>query len=143
MYPSEFCHIIISPIIQGAINSCLFAARHSFCSEATAGSTHVTKKSSSCGQEYALLFLLSVGDLLGHKVRLKLACGLPAGTQGVAHPFLPCGAKIFIAYKGGPVLTQVIDKAPAVPGREFDVTKALADKIGLTNVEQVKWAFAR
>lgn len=75
--------------------------------------------------------------------RNRTACGLPAGTQGVAHPFLPCGAKIFIAYKGGPVLTQVIDKAPAVPGREFDVTKALADKIGLTNVEQVKWAFAR
>ena len=46
-------------------------------------------------------------------------------------------------FGGKRVLTQVIDKGPAVPGREFDVTKALADRIGLEGVEQLKWAFAR
>ena len=73
------------------------------------------------------------------------ACGqaVSAHTLGVAHPVLPCGAKIFLDYHGKQVLTQVIDKGPAVPGREFDVTRALADKIGLDGVDQLKWAFAR
>src|SRR5581483_8066247 len=73
------------------------------------------------------------------------ACGQPVNAQtvGVAHPVLPCGVKIFLDYDGKEVLTQVIDKGPAVPGREFDVTRALADKLGLQGVEQLKWAFAR
>jgi rare lipoprotein A (peptidoglycan hydrolase) len=73
------------------------------------------------------------------------ACGqhVNARTLGVAHPVLPCGVKIFLDYGGKQVLTQVIDKGPAVPGREFDVTKALADKIGLQGVDQLRWAFAR
>jgi len=75
----------------------------------------------------------------------RTACGqhVDAHTLGVAHPVLPCGAKIFLDFGGKRVLTQVIDKGPAVPGREFDVTKALADKIGLVSVDQVRWAFAR
>jgi rare lipoprotein A (peptidoglycan hydrolase) len=73
------------------------------------------------------------------------ACGqrVDEHTLGVAHPVLPCGVKIFLDVGGKRVLTQVIDKGPAVPGREFDVTKALADKIGLQGVEQVRWAFPR
>ena len=75
----------------------------------------------------------------------RTACGqqVDEHTLGVAHPVLPCGVKIFLDYAGKQVLTQVIDKGPAVPGREFDVTKALADKIGLDSVDQVRWAFAR
>jgi rare lipoprotein A (peptidoglycan hydrolase) len=73
------------------------------------------------------------------------ACGqaVNAHTLGVAHPTLPCGVKIFLDYDGKRVLTQVIDKGPAVPGREFDVTRALADKIGLQGVDQLQWAYAR
>ena len=75
----------------------------------------------------------------------RTACGqrLASRALGVAHPVLPCGVKIFLEFNGKQVLTQVIDKGPAVPGREFDVTKALADRIGLHGVEQVRWAFAR
>ena len=78
-------------------------------------------------------------------VKKRTACGqqVDAHTLGVAHPVLPCGVKIFLEFGGKRVLTQVIDKGPAVPGREFDVTKALADRIGLEGVEQLKWAFAR
>ena len=77
--------------------------------------------------------------------RKVTACGqrVDGHTLGVAHPVLHCGVKIFIAFNGKQVLTQVIDKGPAVPGREFDVTKALADKIGLQGVEQVQWAYPR
>jgi len=75
----------------------------------------------------------------------RTACGqrLASRALGVAHPVLPCGVKIFLEFNGKQVLTQVIDRGPAVPGREFDVTKALADRIGLHGVEQVSWAFAR
>jgi hypothetical protein len=75
----------------------------------------------------------------------RTACGvmLRTHTVGVAHPTLPCNVKIFIEYGGKRVLTQVIDKGPAVPGREFDVTRALADKIGLQGVDQLQWAYAR
>ena len=49
-----------------------------------------------------------------------------AKTVGVAHPVLPCGVKIYVEYKGKQVLTQVIDRGHTVPGREFDLTQALA-----------------
>ena len=73
----------------------------------------------------------------------RTACGamLDADTLGIAHPVLPCNVKIFIEYDGKRVLTQVIDRRPA-PGREFDLTKPLAEKIGLQGTHAVKWRFA-
>jgi hypothetical protein len=41
------------------------------------------------------------------------------------------------------VLTQVIDRGPNAPGREFNVTKALADEIGLHGTERIRWSYAR
>jgi rare lipoprotein A (peptidoglycan hydrolase) len=75
----------------------------------------------------------------------RTACGqlLTSTTIGVAHPVLPCGVKIYIAYRGRQVLTQVIDRGPSVPGREFDLTKPLADKIGLHGTQTIRWGFAR
>jgi rare lipoprotein A (peptidoglycan hydrolase) len=77
--------------------------------------------------------------------RKRTACGqrIGADTMGVAHPVLPCGAKLYISYGGHRVLTQVIDRGPNAPGREFAVTKALADKIGLHGTTQIRWSFAR
>lgn len=77
--------------------------------------------------------------------RERTACGQRLGpnTLGVAHPVLPCGVKIFIAYKDKIVLTQVIDRGPSVPGREFDVTRPLARRLGLDAVRQIRWRYAR
>ena len=77
--------------------------------------------------------------------RRRTECGqqLDAQTLGVAHPVLPCGVKLYIAFEGTRVLTQVIDRGPFVPGREFDVTKALADRIGLHGTQPIRWTFAR
>jgi len=74
----------------------------------------------------------------------RTACGqkLDASTLGVAHPVLPCGSKIFIEYDHRQVLTQVIDHGRIVPGRDFDVTEALARRIGLKGTQQIRWAFA-
>jgi rare lipoprotein A len=75
----------------------------------------------------------------------RTACGgvIHAETEGVAHPTLPCGVRIFITYRGMTVLTQVIDRGPYVPGRQFDVTDALARKLGLRNVQTIHWSYAR
>ncbi|HEY6052425.1 MAG TPA: septal ring lytic transglycosylase RlpA family protein [Gaiellaceae bacterium] len=74
----------------------------------------------------------------------RTACGvvLRPGTLGVSHPVLPCGAKVYISFDGRNVLTQVIDRGPLVPGREFDLTVPLADTIGLAGIQRVRWAYA-
>ena len=74
----------------------------------------------------------------------RTACGqvMRADTLGVAHPVLPCGAKIYLSYGGRTVLTQVIDRGPYLPGREFDLTQTLAAHLGLSGVERIRWAYA-
>jgi rare lipoprotein A (peptidoglycan hydrolase) len=75
----------------------------------------------------------------------KGACGvvIDKAAMGVANPVLPCGVKIYMQYNGKQVLTQVIDRGPDVPGREFDVTRALAKRLGLVGTRTVQWRFAR
>jgi rare lipoprotein A (peptidoglycan hydrolase) len=75
----------------------------------------------------------------------RTACGqrIEARLMGVAHPVLPCGAKLYLSFGGHRVLTQVIDRGPNAPGREFNVTKALADEIGLHGTKRIRWSFAR
>jgi rare lipoprotein A (peptidoglycan hydrolase) len=75
---------------------------------------------------------------------VKSACGVVIGptTAGVAHPVLPCGAKIYIQFGGKQVLTQVIDRGHTAPGRTFDVTDALAKMLGLQGSQTIRWRFA-
>lgn len=75
----------------------------------------------------------------------RTACGerMTSTTVGVAHPVLPCGAKIYVVYGDKHVLTQVVDRGPYVPGRQFDVTDALAGRLGLRGVQEIRWAYAR
>jgi Lytic transglycolase len=75
----------------------------------------------------------------------RSVCGwlLRPGTLGVVHPVLPCGTKMFVELHGKRVYTQVVDRGP-VPSREdFDVTAALAGRLGLAGTDDVRWAFAR
>ena len=75
----------------------------------------------------------------------RTACGERFGKtiEGVAHPVLPCGVRIYLRFHGKEVLTQVIDRGPNVPGREFDITKALANRLDLHGTQTVQWRFAR
>ena len=75
----------------------------------------------------------------------RTACGRPFTdeTQGVAHPVLPCGVRLYIRFHGREVLTQVIDRGPNVPGREFDITKALANRLDLHGTQSIQWRFAK
>ena len=64
-------------------------------------------------------------------------------TLGVGHPVLPCGTKIYLAYNGKTVLTTVVDRGPLRPGFELELTPALADLVGLTGVQRIRWSFTR
>ena len=72
------------------------------------------------------------------------ACGtvIRPKTEGVAHPVLPCGARIYITYDGKHVLTQVIDHGPIRGDREFQLTDALAKLLGLDGVQRIRWSYA-
>lgn len=90
---------------------------------------------------YSALAGVRTRPLSGH----ASGCGtlLDPKTLGVDHPVLPCGAKVFIAYHGKTVLTTVVDRGPFSPGSEFEVTPALADLLGLSGVQRIRWSFAR
>jgi hypothetical protein len=74
----------------------------------------------------------------------RTVCGqvLNARTEGVAHPVLPCGVRLYLDYRGRHALTQVIDRGPSTPGREFDLTEALAHRLGLVGVQRITWSYA-
>jgi hypothetical protein len=63
-------------------------------------------------------------------------------SLGVTHAVLPCGAKIVIAYGGTEVLTEVIDNRMKRPGRQFELTEALAQRLGIDGTQQIRWRFA-
>jgi hypothetical protein len=64
-------------------------------------------------------------------------------TVGVAHPILPCGIKLYVEYNGKQELVQVVDRGPAVPGREFDLTRALARELGVHGTQTIRWRYIR
>jgi rare lipoprotein A (peptidoglycan hydrolase) len=110
---------------------------------ALAVSHHHAPKSSlpaPAGQWYAAL----AAPYTPSKKEQKTACGVVIGptTAGVAHPVLPCGAKIYVEFDGKQVLTQVIDRGHTAPGRTFDVTDALAKLLGLQGAQTIRWRFA-
>jgi rare lipoprotein A (peptidoglycan hydrolase) len=74
----------------------------------------------------------------------RTACGYPADdeTAGVSHPVLPCGAKVIIDFDEQVVLTQVVDRGTGAPGREFELTSALASRLGLRGVQPIRWTYA-
>jgi rare lipoprotein A (peptidoglycan hydrolase) len=77
--------------------------------------------------------------------RKRTACGRPflSTTEGVAHPVLPCGVRVYVRFHGREVLTQVVDRGPIVPGRDFDITKALANRLDLHGTQTIQWRFAK
>ena len=75
----------------------------------------------------------------------RTACGEPftKTTEGVAHPVLPCGVKLYVRFHGREVLTQVVDRGPYSAGRDLDLTKALANRLDLHGTQIIQWRFAR
>ena len=74
--------------------------------------------------------------------RTTCALTLTGRSLGVSHPVLPCGAKIYISYGGAEVLTEVIDTKLKQRGRQFELTDALAQQLGIEGTQQIRWRFA-
>ena len=74
----------------------------------------------------------------------RTTCGevLTTKSLGVTHPVLPCGAKLVLKKGNTQVLTEVIDNKLVVPGRQLEVTPALARMLRLSGTEEVEWRFA-
>jgi hypothetical protein len=74
----------------------------------------------------------------------RTTCGQVLAPQslGVTHPVLPCGAKLLVRYGGETILTEVIDNELVATGRQFELTPALAQLIGLDGTQQVEWRYA-
>jgi hypothetical protein len=71
-------------------------------------------------------------------------CGhiLLPGTMGVAHPVLPCDAKLYIKFGNSEVLTQVLAHGPRVAGHDFQLTPALAAQLGLQGTRPIEWRYS-
>ena len=74
----------------------------------------------------------------------RTTCGqvLTPQSLGVTHPVLPCGAKIILRSGNKQVLTEVIDNTLVEPGRQLEVTEALAKKLGIDGTVELQWRFA-
>lgn len=74
----------------------------------------------------------------------RTTCGqvLAPESLGATHPVLPCGAKVVLRYGDTQVLTEVIDNALVEPGRQLEVTEALATMLGLDGTVELEWRFA-
>jgi rare lipoprotein A len=68
-----------------------------------------------------------------------VACGgtLLPGTMGVAHKTLPCGAKVKLRFRGRSVTVPVIDRGPYVPGRDYDLTEAVKERLSFPGIGTV------
>ena len=63
-------------------------------------------------------------------------------SLGVSEPVLPCNAKIEIRLGDRTFLTEVIDNRLESGGRQFEVTEALAQEMGLDGTQRIQWRFA-
>ena len=74
----------------------------------------------------------------------RTTCGqvLSAAALGVTHPVLPCGARIVLRKGETLVLSEIVDNALVEPGRQLEVTEALARILRLKGTSEIEWRFA-
>ena len=72
------------------------------------------------------------------------SCGITVTPQtlGIAHPVLPCGAKLVLEYQGQQSQANVVESGPVEAGRAFELTPALAQQIGVSGTATVHWRYA-
>ena len=76
---------------------------------------------------------------------LDQACGHQVGptSLGVANPVLPCDSRIYIQFGDKLALTQVIARTSSSSEADFELTPALAQKLGLDGSQVIGWRYAR
>jgi hypothetical protein len=56
---------------------------------------------------------------------------------------LPCDVKVYISYGDRTALTQVIAREPSTAQTEFELTPALAERMGMSGTQPIGWRYAR
>jgi rare lipoprotein A (peptidoglycan hydrolase) len=74
--------------------------------------------------------------------RTQCEVELQPESLGVSHPVLPCGVDLVVEYGGTEARAEVVDRGPFAPGHEFDLTEALADRLGFPGAGEIRWRFA-
>lgn len=71
-------------------------------------------------------------------------CGVTvdSATVGIAHPVLPCGAKLVLEHQGRQAQADVVEQGPVDPGQSFELSPALAEQLGVLGEATVRWRFA-
>ena len=66
----------------------------------------------------------------------RTACGqkLTSRLMGTAHKTLPCGTVVHFRYKGRRATARVVDRGPYARGVEYDLTWAVARKLGVISI---------
>ena len=74
----------------------------------------------------------------------QTACGVTVNgqTRGIAHPVLPCGAKLLLEHQGRQAQADVLEQGPVAAGRAFELSPALAQELGVAGETTVRWRFA-
>lgn len=72
------------------------------------------------------------------------ACGVEvtAVTAGIAHPVLPCGAKLLVEHQGRQAQADVVERGSPDPGQTFELSPALAEQLGVAGEATLRWRFA-
>jgi hypothetical protein len=85
-----------------------------------------------------------VGVLSPRAYASKTSCGsmLDSGIVGIAHPVLPCGVDLVVSSGDRQVRTEVVLHGPVGGGRDFALTQALAEQLGIHGREAIRWRFA-
>ena len=85
-----------------------------------------------------------VGIFGADRIGQETGCGvtLDDQTAGVAHPVLPCGARLVLERQGTQVETTVVERIAVPAGGAFDLTPALAARLGLESAGTIRWRFA-
>jgi hypothetical protein len=91
----------------------------------------------SAGWRKATVAVLRVEDRpVGCDVRLT------AETLGLVHPALPCGARLVLKNAGRRAEAEVVARGPVGGADTFDLTPALAARLGVTGETRIRWRFA-
>jgi Lytic transglycolase len=71
------------------------------------------------------------------------SCGVTVTqeTLGIAHPVLPCGARLLVEHQGRSAQADVVERGPVGSGRAFELSPALAAELGVTGATTVRWRF--
>lgn len=58
----------------------------------------------------------------------------------LAHKTLPFGTRVAISYGGRTIIAPVKDRGPYIAGRDFDLSAGLAQALGFSGVQTIRWA---